>query len=132
MSETFLNLLSGNTLKSYLGHQTDDTNSPNWAPDYTYIQVPLKEVYNPSDEKIVTKAMRNQQLKLIPACTINVRSRYKAMVKTNPKLQEVATCPTLYLIDGGDSREEISFYATFRKDYDLSELEWIVRVYLIG
>lgn len=100
------------------------------APDYTYVQIPVLELYNPTDEKPVTKALRNQHLKILPACKVDVRKPYKLWIKTNPKLQEVSSCPAMFMLDS-DQGEQASFYATFRRDFDVSELDWCVRIYMM-
>lgn len=127
----FLKLVTGNRMSSLMGLELETGLPPKYAHDYCYVEVPLKEIYNPADEKVVTKALRNQHLKLIPACKLNVRGRYRVMVKTNPKLQEVASCPAMFMLDI-DTKEQASFYATFRKDMDIGDIEWAVRLYLLS
>jgi hypothetical protein len=131
MDNTFLNLARGNRLSQYMGLKNDDGNPIRYGKDYSYIEIGVREVYNPSEEKVVTKVLRNQHVKIIPACKVNVKGGYKILVKTNPLLQEVANCPALFVLDS-DCQEEVAFYASFRKDMDISQLEWAVRLYMVG
>lgn len=128
---TFLNLVRGNTLGSYLGLEMNLGKAFRYASDYTYVEIPLAEMYNSTEERVVEKALRNQKLRLIPACKVNIRTGYKGIVRTNPKLQEVANCPAMFIIDPGEPGSP-SFYVSFQKDYEASELDWAVRLYLVS
>jgi len=128
---TFLNLVRGNTLGSYLHLSMNEGVAFRYGGDYTYVEVPVAEFYNTTEEKVVDKASRSQKLKIIPACTVGVRNGYKILVRTNPKLQEVANCPALFLIEPGEVGPP-SFYASFQRDFDATNLDWAVRLYLLG
>lgn len=128
MDSMFVNLVRGNRLSLYLGLEMLGEHAYRFSKDYSYIEVPLLHAEN--SEGVVDKALRNQHLKVIPACKFKVQgSRLKVLVKTNPLLQEVATAPTMYMIEE-ESGSPI-FYMTMRKDFDLSKLDWVVRVYLL-
>jgi len=130
-STTFLNLVRGNSLGSYLHLEMNPGKTFRYAPDYTYIEIPVAEFYDTKEEAPVSKAMRNQKIQILPACKVSVRAGYKIMVRTNPKLQEVSNCPTIMFLDPGDNGTP-SFYASFQKDYEAKELDWAVRLYLVG
>ena len=127
---TFLNLVKGNSLGTYLKLQMNEGKAFRYSADYTYVEIPLSEFYNVSDEKVVTKALRNQKLQIIPACKVDVRNGYKILVRTNPKLQAVSNCPAMYLVEPGEEGTP-SFYASFQKDFEADELDWAVRLYLM-
>lgn len=129
IESAFINLVRGNRLSMYMGLQLDSKEPPRFAKDYSYVEVAVREFWNPTEEKTVTKALRNQHLLVRPACVVNLKGSYKVLVKTNPKLQEVCSCPALLVLDVGEG-EQPSFYATFRKDFDVSELDWCVRLYM--
>ena len=131
LESVFLNLVRGNRINQYLRLKLENGAAPKYSRDYSYIEIPAKEFFLPSEEKKVTKVLRNQHVQVIPACTVDVQEGYRVLVKTNPKLQEIATCPALFLLDHKEG-EQVSFYATFRKDFEISELEWAVRIYMIS
>jgi hypothetical protein len=129
MDTVFLNLVRGTRLSNYMGLLMDEGVPYRYARDYTYVEIPLAQLYNPSTEEVVEKATRNQKLRIIPACKVSPKGTYKLLVKTNPRLQEYATCPAMFLLDPSES-EALSFYALFQKDMDSRELDWAVRIYM--
>lgn len=132
MDTVFLNTSRGNRLGSYMGLQMTEGAAYRHARDYRYIEVPLSEIYNPSSEEVLTKVSANQTVQIIPAAKVKPANGYTVLVKVNPKLQQYANCPAMFMIDA-HSDEQPSFYASFRKSMDASELEdWCVRLYLIG
>lgn len=134
LNTALLNLARGNRMSTHLGLQMDEGRSLKYANDYLYVQLPLRGHALAGSDEVVTagKVMRNQHVRIESAATINVRGNHRYVVKTHPKLQEVATCPTLFIIDNQGEGEQVHFHATFRKDFDLQELPWITRVYMIA
>jgi hypothetical protein len=130
LESVFLNLVRGSRLSMYMGLKMDEGAAYRFAKDYTYIEIPLAQLYNPSTEEVVTKATRNQRIQIIPACKVEIKGNYKILIKTNPVLQEVASCPSMILLDSGEAAPA-SFYATFHKDMSEKDLEWAVRLYLL-
>lgn len=131
MDSVFLNLVRGNRVNALMGLELDGGGSPKFSSDYCYIEVGLKEFFLPTEEKIVTKALRNQHVRIVPACKLNLRGNYRILVKTNPKLQEVSNCPAMFVLDTNEG-EQPWFYATMRKDVDVSDLTWCVRLYMLA
>ncbi len=130
MDSIFLNLVRGNRLNTQMGLQLDGGVPPRYAKNYNYVEVPVREAVG-SDGTPTSKILRNQHVRLVPACEVTVKGYSSVLVKTNPSLQAVANCPTLLLLDVAEG-EQPSFYATFRKDYDLADLTWLVRLYLLS
>lgn len=129
---TFVKLASDNMRKNYMGLQVDPNLVLKFSPDYNYVEIPLGEVLNPGDDdKPVEKAMRNQHLRIRAAAYVAPKSQYRVLVSINPALQAVATLPSLLLVESTDAGP-VEFFATFRKDMDLSSLSWLVRLYLIN
>lgn len=131
MDSVFLNLVRGNRMSAYMGFQSTEGKPYRNAPDYSYIEIPLDHMYNSATEEVQEKALRNQHIKLIPACKLDIRGSYKVLVIVNPALQEVSTCPSMMLLEPGD-RGAPSFYATFRKDMAVGDLNWVVRLYMLA
>lgn len=130
IDSAFLNLVRGGRLTAYMGLKLDDAGKPKFSKNYTYIEIPLREVLS-ADGTPITKALRNQHCKVVPACELSIKGNSKILVKTNPKLQEVSNCPTMLILDE-DQGEQATFYASFRKDFEISELEYAVRLYMFS
>lgn len=127
MDSMFVNVLRGSR---YMALELD-SGSPKYSPDYAYVEIPLRGFVKPDTGEAVTKALRNQHLRVEPAAKLSARGNYRILIKTNPKFQEIATCPALILLDNG-AGEDCNFYATFRKDCGVEEIDWAIRVYLLG
>jgi hypothetical protein len=95
--------------------------------DYTSMYIPMAEAFNPSKEELVTEATANQLLRLIPACSVNLESGYKITVVPNPVLMEYALINYTPVLEAGDQPMII---AKFHRSMDLSQLEYLVRLYL--
>lgn len=130
MESSFLNLARGNRLSSYMGLQMAEGKSYRYAPDYTYIEIPVSILYNPTDEKEVEKGLRNQHLFVTPACFVNIRGGYKVLVEPNPKLAAYGATQGMYYISSGAGEQVPGFYITLRKDLDISDVNYAVRLYL--
>lgn len=126
----FMNIIRGNRLSSIVGLEMHPDVPHKFAQDYAYVEIPFSSFYNPTTEEVQTKGTRNQHLRVLPACKINLRGNYRLIVKTNPILQEYGQAPAMFIIDPNDNQQP-SFYVTLRKDMDGKELDWAVRMYLI-
>lgn len=127
----FLSLVRGNRLSAYLGLKMDEGTVYRWAKDYNYVEIPLREFYNPAAENIQKKALKNQRLKVQPACKLEIKGGYRYMIKVNPEILAVADAPALFILDN-EGDEQPSFYATFRKDLDADRIDWAVRIYMLS
>lgn len=124
---SFLKLIRGNRVTNYLGLHEDTVR---FGPDYTYVEMPIMHLQGSGEEdKPTNKAVRNQHLQVCVA-PFTPHKLYKVLVVTNPMLQRVASIPAVYLVDGSNP-EPLEMWATFRKDFDVSNLDWAVRLYLM-
>lgn len=131
MEPAFLNLTRGNRIVSFMGLVVDPGRTTKYGKDYKYVEIPVRELWNPTTESIVDRANRNQHLKIVPACTLDVKGYYTVMVVTNPKLQEVSSCPSTFIIDPNEGAQP-AFWAQFHKSFDLKDLDWAVRLYMFA
>jgi hypothetical protein len=127
---TFIRLASDSTRSNYLGLNMWEGKSFRFSRDYLSVEIPLGKVMNPTEDKEVDKASRNQHLLIMAACSVAPREGYKVLVKTNPVLQGYGSVPPLFLMEA-DELSIPMFHVTFRKDFDVSTLEWVVRLYLL-
>lgn len=98
-----------------------------WSSNYTGVKVPLLEAYNPSSEEIVTEAKRGNRLRLIPACTVGPDKDHIKIRVNKKALEEVADFPAEFTICPG-SGDQPHFYATFKRDFDLSKLDYLIEI----
>lgn len=130
MESSFLNIARGNRLNSYIGLKMGEGKSFRYAADYTYIEIPVRELINVTDDKTGSKGLRNQHVRILPACEVNVRGNYKLLVEPNPELAAYGSVQGMYYIQPGQGEQVPGFYITLRKDLDLSDLNFAVRLYL--
>ena len=95
------------------------------------MEIPALEFWNPSEEEVLKKGLRNQHLKVLPACKLQVRGSYRVLVEPNPALSEFGTAQAMYFIPPGTGDVTPSFYVSLRKDLDLKDIEWAIRLYLV-
>lgn len=131
MTEAFPKLNRGGLLLNNLGLQMEDGHAYRFPRDYSYVEVPFLRAVSLASDEEVHEAVRNQRILITPACTLDVKGYYKALVKPNPILHKYSICPTVKLLDQEDG-EQPTFSATFQKDFDFQDLNWCVRIYLIG
>lgn len=128
MDVVFLNLARGSRLSNYMGLKMHPEHSYRFGSDYSYVEIPLAGIVRDGEE--VEKGLRNQQVLIIPACTVDVKAGHKIFVKVNPALQEYGSAPSIMLLDSG-LKEQPVFYITLRKDLHKEDITWAVRLYLL-
>lgn len=128
-----MNLLRGNRLAGFLRMRMSEGYPVKLAPDYTYAELPIHRAQSLDGELVDGgKAMRNQTIELIAPATLRPIAGYKGLVVTNPALFRVGTVPSMQLVDSSNAELPISIITRFHKEMQLSELEWLCRVYLIS
>lgn len=134
MDSNFLNLVRGNRLMNYMGLQMAPEHAYKYAPTYVYVEIPVLHLLNCADGKMSDKGLRNQQIMVIPACSVTPRGSYIVEVEPNRKLAEYGTISGgIYRIHPTKGGETVvpAFAMTLRKDMDQADMEWAVRLYLI-
>ena len=129
MESMYLNWARGNRVKVYAGIM----NLPEgveYSSDYIAMYVPLAYGFNPSSEEVVAIGKANSRAVLVPDLSVSP-AKYRIQVVPNPVLYEYADVMHEPLLEpGSDSQPKL--YVRFRKDLDLSELKYLVRLYLVG
>lgn len=129
MESMYLNWARGNRVKVYAGIM----NLPEgveYSSDYIAMYVPLAEGFNPSSEEIIAVGKANSRAVLLPAVQVKP-AKYRIQVVPNPALYEYADVFHEPLIEpGSDSQPKL--YVRFRKDLELDQLSYLVRLYLVG
>ncbi len=132
MDTSFLNWARGNRLGSYAGLVMVEGYDFKYGPDYTYIDIPLLGFFDSKEEKVVTKGLRNQYLRAIPACSLDVKGSLKVQVEPSIEMAEYGTTQPGYYVHPGSGLIEPGFYIQLRKDIDLADVPYAVRLYLRG
>jgi len=132
MESAYLKWNRGNrvALCGGLEQAEEGTYTLRFSADSQAMYIPLSEGWNPTKEEIVTVAKPNQRLRLIPAFTIKP-SKYKVKVCVNPALLNVAfvQCPDIIEIDEVDTQPVV--VAKFYKEFDLTTLDYLIKLYLV-
>lgn len=132
MDGAFLNLVRGNRLKAWMGLTMDDDTTPvKYGPGYHYVEIPVREALLNGEPVVDGKISRNQHIQIVAACRVKVRGNSTLMVVYSNELQRVANLGSFELVHPGGEEFSPSFYATFRKDFEVKDLTWAVRLYLL-
>lgn len=128
LETSFLNLGRGNRLGTHLGLQMLEGQAFKYAPDYTYLEIPILGFMK--DGGVESKVLRNQYVKVVPACLLDPRGLYKIQVEPNPALAEYGTIQPGYYIQPGTGGQMPGFYFQARKDTDVQDVKYAIRLYL--
>ena len=133
METSYLKMVDDTRLRNYLGlemaegHTYNKPSSVNQG--YAYIDIPALSLLD-SDGEYGPEAKRNAYVDLIPACKINVRGRYRFEIHPNPELYNYGMVQGMYYVEP-DSGERIpSMKLWLRRDLDISQLKYAVRIYM--
>lgn len=130
MESSFLNLNRGNRLSSYMGlEMAPGVASLPFTPGFTHIDIPPLHLEK-DDGTVLEQGLRNQHLRIVPACTVDLRGDYKLLVEPNPALAAVGSVQGMYYIQSGSGRQAPGIWITLRKDFNPADLPWVVRLYL--
>lgn len=133
MDGAFLNLVRGNRLKSWVGLTLPEgVTAPKYGPQYHYVEVPVGQVLKDGEPVTDGKIARNQHVEIVAACTIKVRGQSPVLVVYNDELQRVASLGSMTIVHPGGDDMSPSFWATFRKDFNVEDIKWAVRLYLMS
>lgn len=128
MDSTFANIFRRNSAVK-IGLEGPFT----YGHDYTFIEIPWSgELFDTTQEVVVTTAKKGQRLKVIPATNLFNRGfKEKCFIVVNPLLQEVADVSYMPLLETA-ADDKINIMARFFKDSDLTNLSWLVRLYMFS
>lgn len=131
MESAYLNWARGNRISNYAGLQSLGDATYRYSDDYIELYIPLLEAYYPKEEQVVSEAKVNQLLRLIPACTLDVK-KYRVQVEVNPKLLDHALVQAPSMITPNDKDVQPIVTAKFYRPMNMSELDYVIRLRLMG
>lgn len=122
MDSVFLKLIDGARVKNHLGLRMDEGYEYIKGKNYLYLDIPARPY--------VEKIKRNQHVFLEAAGAVNVKGRNVVEVEANPVLAEFGQVQPSYRIHPDSGEKRLGIYFTAHKELDLTELEYLVRVYM--
>jgi hypothetical protein len=131
MDSAYLNWARGNRLTNYVGFESINNTPIEYSSDYLELRVKLLEAYNPKDETVVTEAKANQLIRLYPACTLDIK-KYRVQIEPNPKLLEYAMVAMPRILSCDDVGAQPIITAKFFKAMNFKELDYLVKMFLVG
>lgn len=127
-----MNLARGNRITSHMGLKMVNDHAYRFPKlienGYGYVEIPVLELWNPSEEAVVEKGVRNQYLKVIPACTLNVKGPCVIEVVPNPAIAAYGMIQGGYYVESGSGETVPSFYVSLRKDMDPKDVDYAIRL----
>lgn len=140
MDSSFLKLNAGSSrITNWIGLQMEQGYQPVHGKGYQYLEIPVLGVYvEPSinkdgeeSEGSYTKIVkRGQSVFVCAAGTIDVKGMYMVEIEPNHELSEYGVVQGLRRVQPGDGPQALGFQFTARKDVDLSQLKYAVRLYM--
>jgi len=101
-----------------------------FTDDHVALEVPISGGLT-GDEELVTEAKRGNRLRLIPEWQVDPQ-KYRVLVVPHQMLHQVAELGSVYLIDPCDGEAAtIQIYARFFRDFDLTSLPYLCRLYML-
>lgn len=130
MDGSFLNVCRGNRLSGYMGLTMQEPHAFTYGKDYTYVEIPILGFWHPSEEKLTDKVLRNQYVRILPACQLNVKGNFKVEVEPNPALAEYGLMQPSYYLHPESGVQQPGIFFQARKDLDAKDLSFAIRLYL--
>jgi hypothetical protein len=130
LESVFLNLCRGNRLSNLMGLKLDALDSaPKFGSTYTYVEIPVGGVFK-DGEPVEGKIVRNQYVRINPACTVDCRGRDAILVEPNPAIAEFGMIQGSYYIHPESGELRPFFWFQARKDVAIEDLGYAVRLYM--
>lgn len=101
---------------------------PILGKNYLYLDIPLLGAE--TEEGVSMQVKRNQHVWVKAAATVDMKGRNFIEVEPNSALAEMGQVQGIYRVHPDSGKTELGFWFTARKDVDLTELEYAVRLYM--
>jgi hypothetical protein len=128
METSYLKLMNGSRLTNYMRLEMADGSEPILGKNYLYLDIPL--IGAETEEGASMQVKRNQHVWIKSAATVDMKGRNFIEVEPNPTLAEMGQVQGMYRIHPDSGKTELGFWFTARKDVDLTELQYAVRIYM--
>lgn len=129
METSYLKLVTGSRLTNYMGLQMVPGFESRFGKNYMYLEIPVLGARG-SEEESTKKVLRNQHVFVEAACSVEIRGLHMLEVEPNPALAEFGQIQPGFRLHPGGARQAVGFWFTARKDTDLDQLGYAVRLYM--
>lgn len=128
METSYLKLMKGSRLTNYIRLEMDPGTEPMLGKNYLYLDIPLSAAV--AEEGPTMQVKRNQHVWIAATATVDVKGRNFLEVEPNPALAASGQVQGLYRIHPDSGRKQLGFWFTARKDVDLTNVAYAVRIYM--
>jgi hypothetical protein len=128
METSYLKLMKGSRLTNYMRLEMDAGVEPVLGKNYLYLDIPL--VGASTEEGMSMQVKRNQHVWIASAAYVDVKGRNFIEVEPNLALAEMGQVQAMYRVHPDSGKRQLGFWFTARKDTDLTQLEYAVRIYM--
>jgi len=132
METSYLKLMKGSRLTNYMRLEMAPGTEPVLGKNYLHLDIPLMGAVIEDNNRMQMsmEVKRNQHVWIKSAATVDMKGRNFIEVEPNPILAEVGQVQAMYRVHPDSGKKELGFWFTARKDVDLTELEYAVRIYM--
>lgn len=128
METSYLKLMKGSRLTNYMRLEMDKGTEPVLGKNYLHLDIPV--VGAVTEEGTSLQVKRNQHVWIAAAAHVDMKGRNFIEVEPNPALAEMGQTQATYRLHPDSGRKQLGFWFTARKDVDLTQLEYAVRIYM--
>ena len=133
MESSYLKLMKGSRLTNYMRLEMAPGIEPILGKNYLHLDIPLLGAVVEDESDIVQVSLnvkRNQHVWILAAAHVDIKGRNFIEVEPNPLLSEYGQVQAPYRIHPDSGRKELGFWFTARKDTDLTNIIYAVRLYM--
>lgn len=128
METSYLKLMAGSRLTNYMRLEMDKGAEPILGKNYLHLDIPLLGAE--TEEGMSLQVKRNQHVWIAASAHVDMKGRNFIEVEPNPALAEMGQVQGIYRLHPDSGRKQLGFWFTARKDVDLTQLEYAVRIYM--
>ena len=128
METSYLKLMKGSRLTNYMRLEMVNGAEPVLGKNYLHLDIPLLGAE--TEEGMSMQVKRNQHVWIAAAAHVDMKGRNFIEVEPNPALAEMGQVQSIYRLHPDSGRKQLGFWFTARKDVDLTELKYAVRIYM--
>lgn len=131
---SYLKMVDQTRLSNYLGLKMVDgyelTRCKFSSRNYAYIEIPVLHFLNTTDGETSKEAKRNSYVQVVPACTVDTRGSYRFEIHPDQKLFQFGMAQSSYYVEPESGLVTPSIYVWLRKDINLADLDYAIRIYM--
>ena len=128
METSYLKLMKGSRLSNYMRLEMVEGKEPILGKNYLYLDMPILGAE--TEEGMSMQVKRNQHVWIKSAAVVDMKGRNFIEVEPNPALAELGQVQAMYRVHPDSGKRQLGFWFTARKDTDLTQLEYAVRIYM--